>query len=375
MLKLLLPIVLATVVADATGQCSILATGTPIAPAPIDGWTAPMPLGFTFSLNGVPYTHMSISDHSLVALSNNGVPAAPAGGATVWSPSTSLLDSGVPLIAAYWSDHTVGVNGSIYVDNTSGTYATVTWVNHQTYSQLPPAFTVQMTLFQDGRIGICMNGQVQNQGSSFGVLNAIVGVSEGGGSSALPSSVDLNSGDPNGTVVSNPGHALFQEFTAPGVGMWNPDFDLGNQVMAFSPTANGWQCVTVSLGCAFHTVFGHGCQQLELDSNTPVIGTDWVLTVTGMQTGVALLFFGSQALYPGVSMSTFNINAPGCHNFLGNLLATYTLFGANGTASRIVPIPANPGLKGSWLVAQAVCATPNLATFTTSNGVTGTFGF
>ncbi len=372
MLKLLLPIVVATVIANvhshASGQCAILATGSAVTPPPIDNWTASIPLGFTFLMNGVPYTGIYVSDHGLVALHNNGTPAAPGSGATLWSPSTSLLHAGGPLIAAYWSDHTVGSTGSIYIDNVSGSYATITWINHETYSQLQPAFSAQVSLFPDGRVVVCLDPRVQNQGSSFGALNAIVGVSEGaGGSLPLPSDLSAN--------AANNSFVIYEEFTAPGVGQSNPNFDLANKVMTFSPTASGWQCTTVGLGCAAASQFGSGCVGLALASNLPVIGSNWDLSLTGMQAGFGLIFFGSAPLYPGVSMVSLGFHAPGCDSYLANLLSAITVFGTGGTAAYTVPIPANPGLKGTWLVVQGLSATSNLSSFTTSNGLAGTFGF
>jgi len=370
MRALLACLAVATAATAAFGQCTIQATGQRLLPAPIDSWTTSIPIGFPFVFQGQVYTHLYVSDHSLVSLHDGSQPA-PAGGSALWNPDPAFLVSGGPMIAAYWSDHTVGTVGGIWVDNSSGHYCTVTWVDHQTYSQQTPPFTVQLTLFQDSRVVVCFDGRVPQQGSSFGALNAIVGVSSGA-SNSVSASVDLTSSSPPSTSSG----LIYEEFTTSAQGVPNPNFDLRDQVVNFSPQAPGWSIVVVPIGCASYNHYGHGCNGLTIDSNAPVIGESWDITMAGMPSTIGLLFFGTQPLYPGISMSTFGINTVStCHNFLGDLINSVNLVGVSGGASYSLPVPANPGLKGSWLVVQGLSLTADLSLFLTSNGLAGIFGY
>lgn len=221
----------------AIAQCTILGTGTQILPVPFDSWTAIQPIGFTFSFAGTTYTDLYISDHGLISLSNAGVPAAPASGGFLWSPSTaSLVAAGAPIIAPYWSDHTTG-GGSIWIDNTSGTSCTVTWVDAQTYLNQQPPFSTSVTLFPSGRIEMRLDSRVNNSGSTFGALNAIVGLSPNG--AVLPAASDLSAG-----VNTAGNETFFEEFITTGAATPNPLFDLADRMIVCTPTFPGWTVTT-----------------------------------------------------------------------------------------------------------------------------------
>jgi len=228
-----------------------------------DGWTGTIPLGFSFTFDGVAYTDMYVSDHGLVALNNAGVPAAPPGTTFVWDPVVANLAAAPgPLIAPYWSDHNLqggsGTGtGEIYVDNTSGTHCTVTWLDVETYNDLGGAsiFSFSVTMHDTGIIEFDYDDRVNNDGSSFGALNAIIGVSAAG---ATPTaSADLSSGAATSTTSF-----LHEEFTTTAAGTPNPNFDLGDSEVQFIPTMPGWVVVqTTTANCASIVSYGQGCNQ------------------------------------------------------------------------------------------------------------------
>ncbi|MEZ6036961.1 MAG: hypothetical protein R3F29_05740 [Planctomycetota bacterium] len=212
-----------------------------------------MPIGFAFPFNGTTYTDMYLSDHTICALNNAGTPAAPAGGGFVYTPSVASLAAGTgPMIAPYWSDHNFAAGGDIFVDNTSGTSCTITWIDVQTYGG-GTTFSISLTLHSDGHIDFGYDDRVNNDGSTFGALNAVVGIGDVGVS--MVNAVDLSSGAAVSTAVD-----IFEEFTTTAIGTPNPNFDLGSIVLSIFPTTPGWVCTTgVSGPCAEMATYGTGC--------------------------------------------------------------------------------------------------------------------
>jgi len=343
-----------------------------------DGWTAETPLGFAFPFEGNTYTHVYISDHSLVALNNAGVPAAPPGAAAVWTPGAAFLM--VPnqnIIAPYWSDHTLrggsatpGV-GEIWIDNTNGSECTITWLDVETYNATAGAatvFTVSLTLYISGEFEFRYDNRVNNDGSSYGALEAVVGVAPDG---SMPTVVDMSAGpvDPNSGIL--------EEFVTTAAATPNPNFDLQAKTLRFIPTSPGWLVVVGNGDCAYKEQFGAGCDSLSADSNFPVLGGTWDITTSGLSaiSPIAISFFGTGRVDPGLPLSIAGINSPGCSVHFSGLLTSADAPAVGGSATLNVPIPNNPGLLGGSLVTQSVgltLAVPSL--IATSNGVEGYFG-
>ncbi|HEX5052731.1 MAG TPA: hypothetical protein VFZ65_13225 [Planctomycetota bacterium] len=372
--KLALSLAFSLVAPVAMAQCVIHAPGVSLNQNGVlfDGWTASQPIGFAFPFGGATYTGMYISDHGLVALNNGGVPAVPLGGAFLWNPATANLVVGGPIIAPYWSDANIGpVPGDIYIDNTSGNHCTVTWLDHQTYLAQNPPFTVQMTLYSDGRVVLCLDSRVNNQGSTFGALNAIMGMSPGT-PAVLPAPSNISSGP---VVAVN---TIFEEWTTTAAGTPNPLFDVANSEITFVPTNPGWVVIVGPLPCAAKATYGTGCAGLALDSNVPVLGTNWTLTTTGIAaiSPVGITFFGTTRVDPGLPLIAIGIASPGCNVHINGVLSNLSAPNVGGTATLNIPVPLSATIKGTVLTAQSLGLTlafPSL--IATSNGLEGVLGY
>ena len=121
---------------------------------------------------------------------------------------------------------------------------------------------------------------------------------------------------------------------------------------------------------------GFDSSALELNSNRPLLGTNWDLTTSYIDpvSPFALTFFGDAAAAP-IPFTAIGLNAPGCDiNLLTTVLDLVGIASA-GTTTVSLPIPNNPALSGTMLSAQSICLTlGNSANIYSSNGVTGTLG-
>jgi len=289
--------------AHAAAQCTILAPGTQVLPTPVDSWSTIQPIGFSFPFCGTNYTGLYVTDHGVIALTNNGTPAVPTGGSFVWNPSSASLITSSPMVAPYWSDHTPGVAGQVWIDNTSGSRCTVTWLNMETFGSISPLtpFTMQATLYPSGQITLCLDNRVVNSGSTFGALNAIMAVTSGTGGTLGPA-IDISTSP----VTAN--NVAFEEWVTTAPNTANPNFDVGNKTITLIPTNPGWVFVTDALACAATTSFGSGCDNLSLSSSPPILGANWTLTTTGVApvSPIAITFFGTGPL-PGVPLPTIGL--------------------------------------------------------------------
>lgn len=376
MMKLACTLALTAFAPAVLAQCPIPGTGTSLNQngVLVDGWTGSVPIGFAFSFAGTTYTDMFLSDHGLCALHNGGTPAAPPAGAFTYNPATNnLVSAPGPLLSPYWSDHsmfyfTAGGNaGELWVDNTSGTYCTVTWKDVETYIDGTP-FTFQMSLFNNGQVQFCYDNRVCNEGSTFGALNAIVGMAPNG--VALPAASDLSMGP---VVATN---AIFQEFTTTAPLTCNPLFDLQDTVLTFVPTSPGWVVIVGSLPCASAVAYGTGCgtPALTLAATNPVLGANWDFTTSNIDplSPIAITLFGNLQ----VTIPLAVLGAPGCNAHIDTILADLTGVSIGGTSVAGFPLPLNATLKGAQLTAQSIClTTSNTFGLLTSNGVLGTAGY
>lgn len=372
MIRYSLPLAL-LLATHAAAQCTITGPGALLTPSPVDAWSAIQPIGFAFPFAGSTYTGMYITDHSMLALTDAGVPPVPPGGSWVWNPTTANFTAGFPLIAPYWSDHTDGgALGSIRVDNTSGTRCTVTWLNMQTYFALNPPFTVQVTLYPDGRIVMCLDDRVSNNGSTFGALNAIIGLASGVGPLPPMSDLSANPATPNDTI--------WEEWITTAANTPNPLFDMKNKTVTFIPTNPGWIVVTDTLACASSASYGSGCDGLALTTTNPVLGAVWTLTTTGLSpvSPVGITYFSMGPQIPGLPLPLIGINAPGCdvNISIGGLLGDVSGPNMLGTATVNIPVPLNASLKNAALYLQSLGLTlANPALIATSNGRSANLGY
>lgn len=392
MLNLRLPLTLTLLAGVAIGQCTITSTGTGLAAAPIDGWSASIPLGFTFPFNGTTYTHMYVTDHGVVALANGTVPAVPAGGVQVYDPgsqpNTTGLTGGFPLngggfagfnadvICAYWGDHTVN-NGNIFVHNTSGSYCTVTWLNNEPYFNYGPGqFTAQVTMHNDGRVVVCLDSRCNNTSSTFDPVTTVIGIAVNG--VAIPAESDFSSGAVVATVPT-----VFEEFTGPGpIGSNSPDpnFDLGNTTIEFLPATPGWIVLTSPLTCGSSTTVGTGCSGLSLASSSPTIGQPWVLDVTGINAPAPLpnwIGFGAGIPAAPIGLLLPGTFGPTCNGYMDLSLGLVDIGVATGGAAQLqLQLPASAFLKGAAVSCQAVSFDLSGAgIFAVSNGIDGVIGY
>jgi len=120
-----------------------------------------------------------------------------------------------------------------------------------------------------------------------------------------------------------------------------------------------------------------GAAPLSLDSNLPVIGTNWNLTTTNIDavSPIAVTLFGDQQ-GPGLPLTAIGFNAPGCSVWINQAIGSLSDLNNNGSATVVFPIPNNAALNGFTLSAQSICLTLiNPANILSSNGVLGTVGF
>tara|TARA_R110002072_G_scaffold217365_2_gene375003 strand:+ start:27979 stop:29127 length:1149 start_codon:yes stop_codon:yes gene_type:complete len=379
--KILLPLAIAAVTPVAISQCTITPPGVSLAQNGVlfDDWTAPVPIGFAFTFGGATYTDMYLSDHGMAALNNGGTPAAPPAIPFTYEPTSANLGAaGTALLAPFWSDHSMFYNtvagtniGELWIDNTNGTSCTVTWTDVETYIDGQP-FSFQMTLFNDGRIIYSYDDRVCNEGSAFGGfgLNAVVGMSDS--LAPLPAPSDLS------TLPVVTTNEIFEEFVTSAPLTCNPLFDLASSVLEFIPTSPGWVVVYTPppAVCAAKVTYGTGCGGLEVDSNLPMLGTNWDITTSNVDpiSPVAITFFGNSQVNLPLTLVFANAD-PMCSVYINTILGSLSAPAAAGVATASLAIPSNPVFAGSILTAQSMCLTlANPANILTSNGLEGTIG-
>lgn len=372
-------IALALLTQTAIAQCTITGTGTVDPAPPVDNWqTTNYSIGFAFPFNGVTYTDFYYSDHGMIALNNAGVPATPPGGAQTYTPGTAgLATFAADVICAYWGDHTVG-GGSVFIDNTSQTHCTITWVDSEPYLNfIAGNFTAQVTLYPSGEIRINLDSRCNNTGSTFGAVETIVGVHQDG--NPVPASSDLSSGS-----VTTSDATCFELFVGPGPSGTNtpdPNFDLSDTTLDFIPTSPGWVVVVSSpVACADSTSFGMGCDGLALAaSSAPVMGGSWDLDLSGITTPAPIpnfMAFGTATPPTPLGVILPALFGAGCTGYMDLSLGLVGIGPATaGVASVSVPIPSSLSLPGYTLSAQGLAINPVTGMLSASNGETGVLGY
>jgi hypothetical protein len=260
------------------------------------------------------------STMNLTVSSNGQITLGATGNGAGWTPDVpTWLASALPMISPMWHDFQPNATGSgtISFEEVAGV-AIVSWNNVFNWSLTTgETFQVQFDL-TSGNITIVYD-----------------------------------------TVTNNVGNAYITGFTAGGAQSDNGGYDL-----------------SVDLGATI--TFGDvEVLPLGLNSNRPVLGTNWDLTTTNIDAAspIAITFFGdSQG--SGLPFSAIGINAPGCSIWINTVLASMTGFAVGNSTTVSIPIPNNVALAGSMLTGQSICLTiQNPANLLGSNGIEGTLGF
>lgn len=124
------------------------------------------------------------------------------------------------------------------------------------------------------------------------------------------------------------------------------------------------------------TVADMGAVPLALDSNVPVLGTNWDITTSNIDavSPVAITLFGLNQFNVPLTL-VFPTADPSCNIHIDTVLTTATATAAAGSATTTVQVPNNPALVGGVLTAQSICLTlSNPANLLTSNGLQGNIG-
>lgn len=366
----------------AIAQCTIGGPGA-LVPIPTDAWTAIQPIGFVFPFGGSTYTGFYITDHGMIALSNGGTPAAPPINNWVYEPMVSKLTAGYPLISPNWIDswpttNHVPTDATLRVDNTSGTHCTITFVDHDEYLVGNPATplpgTTQVTLYPNGQIVMCIDNRVDNSGSIWAspeALRAILALTPGTG--VLPAPTDISAG---GVCLTD---ICFESWNTTAPNTPNPLYDVKNSTITFTPINPGWVVTFAPLACASNATYGAGCHSLGVSSNDPRIGTNWLITTTGISpfSPVAVTFFGLSRQVPAIPLLALGVNAPGCDVNIAGLLTDVSAVNVGGTSVLTIPIPNRATLKDASLTFQSGAFAPgaNPENIAVSNGGEATVGW
>ncbi|MCA8975889.1 MAG: hypothetical protein KDC98_14300 [Planctomycetes bacterium] len=335
-----------------------------------DSISGPHAIGFPFPIYGTTYTDIHISDHGICFLTNGGVPAVPNAIPLVHSPAAMSLVANGPVVCPFWSDTIPGSAGTFSID-ASATVCTVTWADVQSFGFAQPLMSFQLKLYPNGQLEFFYDMSVTNNSTYLATSqNGVIGVSSGA-PSILPSPVDLST-SPSTTLDT-----VYEEFPIANT------FDMNGDSLLLTPANPGWT-VTWSAdgaGCAHVTYYGAGCDGLQLTSTPPILGQDWDLTTTGLDTVVSQIgftLFAFTRANPSLPLSVFGLNAPGCEAHLPATGIITRLIGANvgGTMTVTVHMPAvAPWLIGEkWTNQTFAFTSSNLAGIASSNAVHCTMG-
>jgi hypothetical protein len=329
------------------------------------------PIGFAFPIGAATYTHVHITDHGFVQLSNAGVPA-PQTSQVLYNPSLANFAADSPKVCALWSD-IVGTNGGLIYLSPRPTKCVITWLNMQNYGMPAPRFDFQLTLFPNGDVR-CVYGPNCTNNSTFpGIANhGIAGITPGN-YTALPAASDLS------VTGSSTDASVFEEWTTPAT------FDIAHDTLVFTATNPGYSFTTLgpSANCASVDDFGVGCgptgYPMHLTSmGRPSLGNSWYTLLIDNVPPISAFAFvasGDTVVDPGQPLDTFGM--PGCFAYTNLNLGMYTAAPVVSFMSSLVyPIPNLPALAGFTVSAQAVAFTTlNPANLFVSNGTAMHLGF
>jgi hypothetical protein len=168
------------VTAAAQGPCFDTNFG-PVLTLGDDQITAPLPLGFTFTYAGVPYTDVSVCSNGYLLLGSTNVATATGGD---YSPTNAeLLASAQPRICPLWMDFnpTLPGSGQVFMDTSTPGVMTLTWFRVYTFGTTIPS-TFQLRLDASNAITVTY-GQLGTP-STFQANTSIIGASTGAGATS-----------------------------------------------------------------------------------------------------------------------------------------------------------------------------------------------
>ena len=237
------------VTAAAQGPCFDTNFG-PVLTLGDDQITAPLPLGFTFTYAGVPYTDVSVCSNGYVLLGATNVATATGGD---YSPTNAeLLASAQPRICPLWMDYnpTLPGSGQFFMDTSTPGVMTLTCFRVYTYGTTIPT-TWQLRLDASNSITITY-GQLGTP-STFQANTSIIGASPGAGATSNVISLATR---PQ-VITSN----TFADVILRTPGQLIP---YSNTKMQFTPTNPGFvlQNVACTPNVASTTIVGAGCPGL-----------------------------------------------------------------------------------------------------------------
>tara|TARA_R110002072_G_scaffold165525_4_gene318775 strand:- start:17000 stop:18577 length:1578 start_codon:yes stop_codon:yes gene_type:complete len=260
-----------------------------------------------------PCTQGVIND---IYLSSNGFLCFEPTTNSNWSETiTELLDLETRL-AFLWDDLNPGASGGGTVHAEVGGNG----IFHITFTNVPE---FSNTGANNVQVSLRPNGNIEVKYGALTLADCIVGFSTGNGATD-PGATDLSSGTPIAITT--------------GFGPFAPSMDLAG-------------------------------------TTRPIIGTNWDLTTTGIESvsPVAITFLGNRG--PAVPMTAIGINAPGCDINLSLLIISLNAPNVGGSAVRSIPLPNTPALVGQLLSAQSLALTlSNPANIVVSNGLEGLIG-
>jgi hypothetical protein len=206
---------------SAQSPCFDLALGTNLALTD-DSNSAALPLGFSFTYNGVTYTDICVSSNGYIWL-------GPVAGAADFSPTEAELLAQAPRICPMWTDLNPGAAGSgqVYYDASVPGVAKITWAGVFQYNTTNQN-SVQVVIDASSSVTI-------TYGPCTTAANPIVGASPGLGSISNPVSLATR------PVVITQNN--FAEVITAAAGT---PFVYSNTKMLWSPTSPGYLISDVS---------------------------------------------------------------------------------------------------------------------------------
>ena len=214
-----------------------------------DAYSIALPLGFTFTFNGIAYTDVVVCSNGYLWLG----PAAPAGLVPDYSPTEAKLSSEGPRIAPLWLDFNPAASGSGNVwfntfpaNGSTPARAVATWDHVFEYQRTVP-LSMQLTMTSTGDVYVHFDSNMAVVQGGFGSNNHVIGTSSG---TSVVNPVNFSALP----IVTATDPTLYQTI-ARGV------FPLVGKDLQFAANGAGGFTVTERVNCgagAFLT-YGSGC--------------------------------------------------------------------------------------------------------------------
>ncbi|MEQ1632635.1 MAG: hypothetical protein ABL997_09705 [Planctomycetota bacterium] len=209
-----------------------------------DQVTTPLPLGFSFTYNGVAYTDISVCANGYIILGSTNVSTVAGGD---YSPTLAEMATGGVRICPYWNDFnpTIAGSGQVYYDNSTPGVARVSWIRVYTYGTTLPG-TMQISFFANNTYTVAYG--TLGTTSTFQANTALIGASPG----VTTPTVSFATRPLN--IATN----AFAEVITRAPGQFLP---YGNSKWLFTPTNPGYVVtdVTCTPNVATSVSVGAGC--------------------------------------------------------------------------------------------------------------------